>query len=170
VYRAFFLLPLVTLVPTVTLLAARSSAERRPHFWLRVVLLCLSIPATLAILVALAMVLHDGAAGALVLLLVLLSIAALMAVESVLFRMSDSSSGGGDDSGGRGPGPPRSAPDRPRGDLPLVESEVGRWRVRDHARPQLVKTPSRQREPERQQLPDTPSETRCPDISADLAI
>jgi hypothetical protein len=153
VYRAIFLFPLVALVPTVTLLAARfSRAERQPHFWLRVALLCLFIPAMLAIMVALAVVLQAGAAGGFVLLLVLLSIGALMAVESVLFRTSDSSSGDSDDSGGRGPGPPPPAPDRPSGGLPLADSEPGRWRVRDHDRPDLAGTPPRRpaREPERQ--------------------
>jgi len=146
VYRVLFLFPVVAVVPTVTLLAARFSGdERRPHFWLRVVLMCLVMPASLGIMVALAVVLQARAAGGLVALLVLLCIAALMSVESVLFRVSGSSSDGNDDDdgGGRGPGQPPPAPDRPSGTPPLPDSEVGRWRVRDHDRPDLGRTPSR---------------------------
>ena len=155
-YRVIFLFPLVALVPAVTLLAARfSTGERRPHFWLRVTLLCLFMPATLAIGIPLAGVLPEGgAAEGFVVLLVVLSIAGLMAVESVLFSASDCSSDGSDDGGGHGPGQPPSPPDRPSGKLPLSDSEVGRWRVRDHNRPDLGKTPWRRpaQEPERQLL------------------
>ncbi len=146
--------PLVALVPIVTLLAARFyGGKRRSHFRLRVVILCLSMPAVVAILIGLAVLLQlpDGAAVPLLHLLLLLDFAALMFVEPILFSTSDSSSGGSGDGWGHGPGDPPSGPDRPRGELPLADSEVGRWRLRDHNLPNAGDARSRRpaREPER---------------------
>jgi hypothetical protein len=145
---------LVVPIPMAAPLAARFvDGERRSHFWLRVVIVCLAMPAALAILIAVAALtlLPDGAARGFLALLLLLSLVALMFVESMLLRTSDSSSGDGGDSGGHGPGEPPSAPDRPSGELPLPDSDVGRWRARDHDRPDLGDALPRRpaREPER---------------------
>ena len=152
--RAVFVLPLVALVPIVTLLAARFyGGKRRSHFRLRVVIVCLSMPAMVAILIGLALLsqLPDGAASPLLLLLLLLVFAGLMFVEPVLFSTSDSSSGESGDGWGHGPGEPPCGPDRPSGELPLADSEVGRWRLRDHNLPDVDEARSRRpaREPER---------------------
>jgi hypothetical protein len=140
-------------IPVVALLYARFfDGERRSRFWLRVVIVCLAMPTALATLIAVAALTRwpDDAAPGLSALTLLL-FAALMFVESVLFRASDPPSAGGGDSGGDGPGDPPSAPERPSGELPLRDSDVGRWRVRDHGRPDLGDALPRRpaREPER---------------------
>jgi hypothetical protein len=152
VSRALFAVPLLVLVPGVTLLAARfHDAKRRSHFGLRVGVVCLSVPAVLVTLIVLALIVGHRAAAAMLILIVVLDLAGLMFVESILFDTSDSSSGGGGDDWGHGPGQPPSRPDRPRGQLPLPDSEVGRWRLRDHSGTDLGDGPSRRtaREPKR---------------------
>lgn len=152
--RAIFVLPLIALVPVVTLLAARvCEGKRRPYFRLRVVILCLSMPTVVAILTGLALLLPlpEGTDLGLFLLVLLLNFVAPLFVEPILFSISDSSSGGSGEGWGHGPDEPPSGPDRPSGELPLADSEVGSWRLRDHNLPDIgdVRSRRRAREPER---------------------
>ena len=127
--------------------------ERRSHFGLRVLLSCLTAPALLLVLIggAALNVLPDAAIVVLALLLIFLCLPAMMLIPSVLFRSPDSSSGDADDGGGSDPGQPPSPHDLPSGDLPLPDADPGRWRVRDHDRPDLRDAPARRpaREPQR---------------------
>ena len=143
--RAVELLALLTvLVPTGALaIVGRSSGlERRSHFALRLVLVSLALPTVLGLLVVAAVlhVLPDQVAGALFLLVTFMCVPALMLVPSLLFRNPGSGPDGEDD-GGSGRRPPPNAPTSPRGDLPLPTCEPGRWRVRDHNRPDLRRVP-----------------------------
>lgn len=153
--RGYIAFALGALVPVVTLLAVRFPAggKRRSHFRLRVVILCLSMPAVVSILIGLALLLQlpDSAVVPLVLFLVFLNIVAPVVVEPILYSAADSSSGGGGEGWGHGPDEPPSGPDRPSGELPLADTEAGRWRLRDHNLPEIDGVRSRRpaREPER---------------------
>lgn len=131
--------------------------EKRSHFGLRVLVSCLTAPALLLVLIGGVElnVLPDGAVVVLVLSLIFLCVPALMLLPSVLFRSSDSSPGDADDGGGSDPGQPPSPPDPSSGPLPLPDADPGRWRVRDHDRPDLRDAPPRRpaREPERTLAP-----------------
>jgi hypothetical protein len=128
--------------------------ERRSHFGVRVVLSLLTAPAVLSVVVAGAAlhVLPEQASIVAFVLMILCS-PALLLVPSVLYRTPDSAPG--DLGGGSDPGQPSSPFDRPSGDLPLLYAEPGRWRVRDHDRPDLHDGKPRRptREPEREAAP-----------------
>jgi hypothetical protein len=116
--------------------AVGSAGQRRSHFWVRVSLASLGLPALMAALVGIARlnVLPDGAAQAFSPLLFFLGVIALMLVPGLLYRSSGSSpgsseSGGG---GGPGPGPPRPPPDVPGGGVPLPDADQASVRLREH--------------------------------------
>jgi hypothetical protein len=139
-------------------ISAGSSKQRRSHFWIRVLLAFLAMPlSAVAVVVAVGLVggLPDGAAVALLLLLVFLFVPALFFVPALLYRQSGSSPGSSEDNGGGpGPGPdqPLSSPDAPRGGLPRPDAEQAQIRMRDHASPEFDRVKPRRpaREPERE--------------------
>ena len=156
VWLIVFALAVVALAIT-----AGSAPQRRSYFWVRVLLAFVAMPlsvVTVVVGVGLVGGLADGAAVALLLLLVFLFIPALFFVPALLYRQSGSPPGPcEDDGGGPDPGPDRLlvSPDAPRGDLPRPDAEQARIRVRDHVGPAFDRVKRRRpaREPERTPAP-----------------
>lgn len=154
--------------------SAGSSKQRRPHFWLRVLLIFSAMPLAVAVVIASSFVvgLPDGAAVPLLLLLVFLFVPALFFVPSLLYHESDSPPGSSEDEGGGwrpGPDRPLSPPDNPRGDLPHPDAEQARVRVRDHTGPEFERAKPRRpaKEPEHTPAPlHWGSRPRCAPTSA----
>jgi hypothetical protein len=124
--------------------------ERRPHFAVRVLLLFL-VPLSVVLLLGLSIrldLLSQRARVETALMLLLACLPAMVLVPAVLYRRSDSSSGEGSDGGDPVPDPPSYPPGLPGGGLLLPDSDQGRWRVRDHQRPDrrpvLPRRPSRE--------------------------
>jgi hypothetical protein len=142
-------------------LSAGSLQQRRSHFWVRVLLALVAMPLVVAaVVIAVGLVggLPDGAAAALLALLVFIFVPAPFFVPALLYRASGSSPGScEDDGGGWGPGPdpPLSPPETPRGGLPRPGAEQARIRVRDHTGPEFDRAKPRRpaREPERTLAP-----------------
>ena len=124
-------------------IAVGSGRERRSHFWFRVVLASLALPALIAALVGVARVhplsLSDDAAKTLLSYFCFLGVIVLMFVPGLLYRRLDPSPGSSESDGGGGPGPgqPRPSRDAPRGGVPLPDADQARARARDHDRPKL---------------------------------
>jgi hypothetical protein len=124
-------------------IAVGSGRQRRSHFWARFVLASLALPALLPALIGVAVLrvlpVPDAAAKQLLTLAFFVGVIALMFVPGLLYRVSDPSSGSSDSDGGGGtdPGPPRPLPDGPRGDVPLLDADQARARVRDHHGPKF---------------------------------
>jgi hypothetical protein len=122
-------------------IACGSGRQRRSHFWVRVALASLALPALMAVLVGVARlnVLSDDAAKAILPFLFFLGVVALMLLPGLLYRRSSSSLGPSDSDGGGGPGPgqPRSSPDVPRGGVPLPDADQASARARDHNTPKF---------------------------------
>ncbi len=122
-------------------LAWGSAERRRSHFWIRIVLASLGVPALVALLVGVARLnlLSDAAARAVLPCLFALGVAGLMLVPGLLYRRPGSSPGPSDSDGGGGPGPgrPRPSPTGPRGDVPLRDADQARTRARDHNTPKF---------------------------------
>lgn len=149
------------LVEAVVLLATKTSDTRpRRHFWLRFLLSVMTMPiSTLALTgVGATGLLSEQILVALSLLLVFFCIPALMLVPAILFENPGPSSGGedDDDDGNGGPSQPPSPRDQPRGDVPLPDATPGRWRRRDHVRPQRTLTPRRRPVPAPRRTPTAP--------------
>jgi len=128
-------------------LAPGQRAQRRPHFWLRLVAIALIPGCALSIASAIVPIWR---LQVVTMWLYLLAIPALILLPALLFRPSGPPPGPtGDEGGGPGPGPPPPAPTRPRGGIPLPDAEQARARVRDHVRPHLISGPARRpaREP-----------------------
>jgi hypothetical protein len=111
--------------------------ERRSRFRLRVLLSVLAAPAVLLVLLGGAE-LHVLPQQISIVAFVLMIVCspALLRIPSVLYHTQAPEPGDADSGGGSDPGQPPSPPDRPKGGLPLPDTEPGRWRVRDH-RPDL---------------------------------
>jgi hypothetical protein len=122
-------------------IAAGSPANRRSHFWLRLVLGCLAVPlvpvAVLAVLVVSG--LPEDVGTAVLSVVPLVVIASLMFVPALLYHRSGPSPGQSDENGGGGSGPyrPSSPPTGPGGGLPLPDADQARARARDHNGPRL---------------------------------
>ena len=120
---------------------AGPTKQRRSHFWVRVALASLALPALEAALVGIARlnVLTDGAAKSFLSLLFFVGVMGLMLVPGLLYRGSGSSPDPPDSDGGgcNGPGPPPSSPDAPRGGIPLPDADQASARVRDHRPPKF---------------------------------
>lgn len=117
-------------------IAAGSAQQRRSHFWGRMVLASLAVPAFMAVLVEIAAqsVLPNGAARAVLSLFLFLGVIGLMLVPGVLYHGVGSPPGPSESDGGGGSGPeaPPPAPHPPRGGIPLPDAEQARARIRDH--------------------------------------
>ncbi len=124
-------------------IACGSGKQRRSHYWVRVALASLALPALMAVLVGAARLnvlsLSDEAAKAILPFLFFLGVVALMLVPGLLYRRSSSSPGPSDSDGGGGPGPgqPRPSPDVPRGGVPLPDADQASARARDHNTPKF---------------------------------
>jgi hypothetical protein len=135
---------------------AGSSRDRRPHFWLRVLLLPVAPSALLAIVAgaqALKLI-TDGVLAALVPVVAVLTLTGLMVVPVLLYRPPGSSGPSDEDGGGggRGPGgPPSPELGSPSGGIPLPDAEPARTRLRDHNGPRFGR--SRPRRPAREPDP-----------------
>ncbi len=118
-----------------------SAERRRSHFWARLALASLGVPALVASLVGVARldVLSDAVARALLPCLFVAGVAGLMLVPGLLYRRPGSSPGPSesDGGGGSGPGRPRPSPSGPRGGVPLPDAEQARVRARDHWGPRF---------------------------------
>lgn len=132
--------------------AAGSPANRRSHFWLRLVLGCLAVPLVpVAVLLVLVVSGLPEDVGTAVLSVVPLAvIASLMFIPALLYHRSGPPPGQSDGDGGGGSGPdrPSPAPTRPGGGLPLPDADQARARARDHNRPRLSE--ARPRRPARE--------------------
>lgn len=128
-------------------LAVGSARQRRSHFWVRVLIASLGLPALVACLIAVGQlnVLSNNVATALLSSLFFAGVIALMLVPGVLYRGSGPSPGTSESDGGGGPGPgrPPPSPDIPRGGLPLPDAEQASARVRDHTWPRFDELPRR---------------------------
>jgi hypothetical protein len=144
-FTGFVIMAVVFLEPWLLALciAVGSGRQRRSHFWVRVLLAALALPALIAAFVGVArqrvLPLPDDDAGKeLLTLLFVVGVIALMFVPGLLYRRSDRSPGPSEsDGGGAGPGRPRPSPDGPRGGVPLPDAEQARARDRDHETPKL---------------------------------
>ena len=153
--QAIIFLPVVELCLVAACLSAGSDLERRSHFWLRMFLVCLSLPALLLLILA-ANLLNVLSEHAALVLATMVVFAALLAVPASLCRSPDSSPGPSDDESGGGPGPdrPPASPEPPRGGVPLPDADLSRIRVRDHGSPKIRSVKRRRaREPEREPVP-----------------
>lgn len=128
-------------------LAAGSAEQRRSHFWARMLLASLVVPALMAVLAGIDGLngLSDEAAKAVLSLFVLLGVIGLMLVPGVLYVRASSPPGPpeSDGGGGSGPEPPPPSPDAPRGGIPLPDAEQARARRRDHTGGQARTAPPR---------------------------
>lgn len=134
-------------------------SERRAHFVLRIVLLCL-VPLSVVLVARVSVALNvlTGSAGVRTALLLLLGCLPPMAlVPRVLYWRSESSPTEGTDGGDPVPDRPSSPPGVPSGALPLPNADQSHWRVRDHVDPDRL--PARPRRPSRQPEP-TPGRVR----------
>jgi hypothetical protein len=142
-------------------LAAGPPKQRRPHFWVRVLLLA-AVPAVLAMALAVAQeanVLPLWISRDVRPRLLLLLLPGLVFVPSLLYRNSGSPPGPEEDGGGgSGPEPPRPSPLGPPGGVPLPDADQARTRVRDHSRPAFDGARHRRsaREPRRRPAPTSP--------------
>jgi len=129
-------------------IAVGSARQRRSHFWIRISLAALALPALMAALVGLAhlSLLSDDAARLLFPGVLFFGVVALMLIPGLLYHGSDSSPGPSEPDGGGGPGPgPRPpSPQGPRGGIPLPDAEQASARARDHTAPSFDQ-PSRRR-------------------------
>jgi hypothetical protein len=121
-------------------IAVGAGRERRSHFWVRLLLACLAVPALVAATGFMALnVLSADVAKVLLPPVFLCGVAALMLVPGLLYRGSGSSPGPSDSDGGGGSGPrrPPRPPESPRGGIPLPDADQARTRARDHSRPRF---------------------------------
>jgi hypothetical protein len=130
--------------------------ERKPHFWLRVLILPCA-PMLIAAMLIVSGELHllpDRVAQTFLLSVVFLTIPGLMLVPALLYRRPGPSPGPSEDEGGGGPGPeqPPARPTPPIGGIPipLPDAEQSRTRLRGPRGPQRWRRPRRPaREPQR---------------------
>ena len=137
--------------------AAGPSNQRRPHFWVR--LLLAPLIAGCLVLLVMAVTPKDSRRGVLQ-ALTLLALPALMLAPPLLYRRpGPSSDSGEDDGGGSGPDTPPSPPPAPRGGIPLPDAEPASVRLRDHTAAGLSERRARRpsREPERAPTPRSPA-------------
>jgi hypothetical protein len=148
------LLVAVELAMVTVCVAAGLAMGRRSHFWARVLLGCLSVPA-LVLFVALVAPQVAVALGWLILM------AAFIVVPVLSCQSPDSLPGysDGDDGGGSGPDRPPASPEPPDGGVPLPDADPSRTRLRDHGSPKIrYVTRWRSREPERGPAPAPPNQ------------
>jgi hypothetical protein len=140
---------------------AGPTKQRRSHFWVRVLLLALAMPALPLIViggVALS-ILPEEAAFIGGLLSLWACVAGLMLMPTLLYRGMGSSPDSSDDDGGGGGGPgpdrPPRSPTKPRGGVPLPDAEQALLRLRDHNHPRFggLKRQRGTREPVRSPTP-----------------
>ena len=121
--------------------AAGSAEQRRSHFWLRVVLWSLALPALFGVLVGVARlnILQDAITKLTFPSLFFFGVISAILAPALLYHRPGSSPGLSDSDGGGGPGPkrPRSSPDTPRGAIPLADADQTSARVRDHNGPRF---------------------------------
>ena len=131
-------------------MAAGSAQQRRSHFWGRILLASLVVPALMAVLAGIdgLNMLSDEGAKAVLSLFVLLGVIGLILVPGVLYDRVSSPPGPSesDGGGGSGPEPPLPSPDAPRGGIPLPDAEQARARRRDHTGGQARTAPRRRRD------------------------
>jgi hypothetical protein len=122
-------------------IAVGPGRQRRSHFWVRILLACLALPALLAVLIGIGRtnVLPDATAKPVLSFLFFAGVVALMFVPGLLYRRSGSPPGPSDSDGGGGwgPGRPRPSPQAPSGGIPLPDAEQARARARDHSAPKF---------------------------------
>jgi hypothetical protein len=139
--------------------AAGSARERRSHFWARVGLGALTVPALVAVLLILDKLgLAENVTLILILVILMLLLPAMLIfAPSMLYHRSARPPGSSDEDGGQGPGPepPPSQPVGPVGGVPLPHADQALLRLRDHDRPGLVRVAPRRRarEPKRTSTP-----------------
>jgi hypothetical protein len=158
--QAIIFVPVVELGLVAACLSAGSDLERRSHFWLRMFLVCLSLPAVLMLIVA-ANRLNVLSEHAALVLATVAVFAALLAMPALLCRTPESSPGPSDDEGGGGPAPdrPPASPESPRRGVPLPDADPSRIRLRDHDSPKIRSVKRRRaREPEREPVPAPPDQ------------
>ena len=126
--------------------------EKRPHFWVRVLLGCLAMLSLVLLLVA-GLMLSVLPQTVLMLIWLVLVITALIVGPTFCYSRAGSSPGSSETDGGGGSDPdqPPSGPNVPRGGIPLPDADQAIARARDHNRPRLrdVKSRRRGREPRR---------------------
>lgn len=135
---------------------APGRSQRRPHFWLRLLMVPL-VPACAFLIASAILPIWRTQAMA---WLVLMAIPAFILLPALLFRPPGSPPGPSGDGGGGPPGPdppPPPAPTRPRGGIPLPDAEQARTRVRDHFRPRLIGRRARRPAREPARSPRVPS-------------
>jgi hypothetical protein len=123
-------------------LTGGSVGRRRGHFWVRVLLVALTIPTLMGALVSIGRlgVLPEKVAALVLALMFLLSVMALMFLPALLYRPGGSAPGPNDSDGGGGPEPGESPP-APRGGgggIPLPDAEQAAARRRDHPWPNFA--------------------------------
>jgi hypothetical protein len=106
---------------------------RRPHFWARVLLGCLSLPSLvlLVVLVAPGQVAVALAWLTLMAAFILVSALSCQGPESLPGRSEE------DEGGGWGPDRPPSSPEPPHGGIPLPDADPSPIRRRDHSSPKI---------------------------------
>jgi hypothetical protein len=141
------------------LVTSGSESRRRSRFWLRFLSAGLTMPGlflTLVLAGRLGLVSNQLAAG-LSGFLFLCCIPAMMLVPALLFDFSGPAPGEeGDGGGGHDPEPPPPPDTSPRGDVPLPDAEIGRWRLRDHTRRERRHARLRRPAPQRERGPARP--------------
>jgi len=123
--------------------------QRRPHFSMRVALLCLGMAAAqLGLFGAMDQKLLPQ--HVLMLFWLVLTLGALIVAPVCCYRGTGSTPGSSDGGGG-GRGTDPSPPSGPRGGIPLADAGQSDVRVRDHARPRMYRPGPRRaaREPAR---------------------
>lgn len=134
------------------LAASTLGMQKRPRFWVRVLLGYL-VMLSLVVLVTEAIALRLLPSNLLMLLWLVLVVISLAFGPTLCYRRAAPSSGSSDAGGGGGSGPdrPPPPPTAPSGGIPLPDADQARRRARDHNRPRLhdLKRHRRAREPGR---------------------
>jgi hypothetical protein len=110
------------------------AVQRRPHFWIRVLLEALGMVAAVLVLFG-AIELKLLPEHVLVLLWLVLVVGAVIAAPACCYRSGHSPPGSSDGGGGGGIDP--VPPSGPQGGIPLPDAKQSDARVRDHTRPKL---------------------------------
>ena len=149
------LLAAVELALVTVCVLAGFAMGRRSHFWVRVLLGCLSVPSLLLLLALVAPAQIAVALGWLILM------AAFIVVPVLSCQGPDSLPGPSDEDygGGSGPDRPPAFPEPPHGGVPFPDADPSRIRLRDHSSPKIRHLKrSRSREPKPGPVPARPNQ------------